>query len=213
MPIPEAEVVSRRLLRDDVYAMILDAIVSGQLAPGERLRDQDLAAWLGVSRTPVREALLRLERAGLVISKPGSSTTVAPDDPTSVAAAQQVAAALHELATRAAIGRLGEGDFGELDDANAALGDALGTADPIAAARADEAFHQVFVRVADNPVLTETLGQVTPLLRRAVHLRFGEFFSGRQSTEVHERIVEAARRRDAETAGRLARDNWLTLAD
>src|SRR5918995_4693948 len=68
MPIPavDSPSLARSLLRDDVYARLRDAIVDGTLLPGERLRDLDLAAWLGVSRTPVREALLRLGQAGLV---------------------------------------------------------------------------------------------------------------------------------------------------
>ena len=54
----------RSLLRDDVFARLRDAIVDGTFAPGEQLRDLELADWLGVSRTPVREALLRLRRPG-----------------------------------------------------------------------------------------------------------------------------------------------------
>ena len=70
----------RSLLRDDVYRRLRDAIVDGTFAPGEQLRDGELAAWLGVSRTPVREALLRLAEAGLVVAQPGRSTTVSPLD-------------------------------------------------------------------------------------------------------------------------------------
>src|SRR5699024_6759761 len=56
MPIPtDTPVPHRTLLRDDVYRSIRDAIVRGQLAPGEQLRDQELGEWLQVSRTPVRE--------------------------------------------------------------------------------------------------------------------------------------------------------------
>ena len=61
MPIPAGvAALSRSLLRDDVYVRLRDAIVDGTFTPGEQLRDGDLAQWLGVSRTPVREALLRL---------------------------------------------------------------------------------------------------------------------------------------------------------
>ncbi len=70
--------VPRALLRDDVHARLRDAIVDGTLAPGEQLRDVELAERLGVSRTPVREALLELARAGLVTATPGRSTVVAP---------------------------------------------------------------------------------------------------------------------------------------
>ena len=81
MPIPhDAPAVARSLLRDDVFGRLRDAIVDGTFAPGEQLRDLELAAWLGVSRTPVREALLRLAEAGLVVARPGRSTTVSSLD-------------------------------------------------------------------------------------------------------------------------------------
>src|SRR5699024_6753414 len=70
-PIPtDTPLPHRTLLRDDVYRSIRDAIVRGQLAPGEQLRDQELGEWLQVSRTPVREALQRLAQAGLVVAQP-----------------------------------------------------------------------------------------------------------------------------------------------
>lgn len=68
------------ILSDEVYARIGDAILDGRLAPGQHLRDVDLAAALGVSRTPVREALQRLERFGLVEIAVGRYTRVAKYD-------------------------------------------------------------------------------------------------------------------------------------
>lgn len=69
------------VLGDEVYARLGEAILDGTLAPGERLRDQELAEWLGVSRTPVREALQRLERVGLVEVSPHRYTRVTePND-------------------------------------------------------------------------------------------------------------------------------------
>ncbi len=70
MPIPQTPAVDRSLLRDDVYRRLRDAIVDGTFAPGEQLRDGELAEWLGVSRTPVREALVRLEQEGFVTITP-----------------------------------------------------------------------------------------------------------------------------------------------
>ncbi|WP_460690408.1 GntR family transcriptional regulator [Nesterenkonia suensis] len=62
----------------------------GLSPPGEQLRDAELEDWLGVSRTPIREALLRLEREGLVDAQPGRRTTVAEEDPERVAQARDV---------------------------------------------------------------------------------------------------------------------------
>ena len=84
MPIPAGVPLSRSLLRDDVYVRLRDAIVDSTFTPGEQLRDGDLAQWLGVSRTPVREALLRLAQAGLVVAAPGRSTTVSTLSLTSI---------------------------------------------------------------------------------------------------------------------------------
>ncbi|MBG0719324.1 GntR family transcriptional regulator, partial [Microbacterium sp. 2C] len=97
MPLSSAP-LPRALLRDDVHARLRDAIVDGSLAPGEQLRDGDLATRLGVSRTPVREALLELARAGLVQATPGRSTVVAPIDPGAIRDAQAVVGALHAVA-------------------------------------------------------------------------------------------------------------------
>ena len=71
MPVPTSPSPLRpSLLRESVHDRLRDAIVDGTLAPGEVVRDTELAAWLGVSRTPVREALLRLGESGLVRAAP-----------------------------------------------------------------------------------------------------------------------------------------------
>lgn len=69
------------VLGDEVYTAIGEAILDGRLRPGEHLRDHELARWLGVSRTPVREALQRLERTGLVEVAPNRYTRVSVPDP------------------------------------------------------------------------------------------------------------------------------------
>lgn len=70
----------RRLLRNDVYAILLAGIVAGDLAPGERLKDAELTEALRVSRTPVREAMSRLSQVGLIHTAPNRYTLVAPMD-------------------------------------------------------------------------------------------------------------------------------------
>ena len=112
MPIPKnagTSALKRGLLRDDVYARLRDAIVDGTFSPGEQLRDQDLAEWLGVSRTPVREAILRLSAAGLVSAAPGRSTIVAPLESSAIRDAQSVVAAMHRLAVELAVAFLPDG--------------------------------------------------------------------------------------------------------
>ena len=211
MPIPESPGLPKRsLLRDHAYEAIRDAIVAGTLAPGERLRDPELEGWLGVSRTPIREALLRLERARLVVATPGRATIVAPVDQESTRDAQQVAAAMHELAARVATPRLAAWDLEQLEEVNAAFAEALHALDAERAIEADDAFHGVFVARSGNVVVPEVLERVVPVLRRVERMRFTTY-AGRGSADQHAAIIAAARAGDAERAATLSRDNWLSL--
>ncbi|MGD8193936.1 GntR family transcriptional regulator [Herbiconiux sp. P18] len=211
MPVPSADAVrARTLLRDDVYVTLRDAIVDGTLQPGERLRDPELERWLGVSRTPIREALLRLERSGLVIARPGRATTVAPAEGPEVQNAQQVAAALHELAARLAVPQLVPAELDALRGANDDFRSALDAVDVDAALEADDRFHGVFVAASGNAMIAEVLEGATAVLRRVERIRFSSL-DGRDSVRQHEGILEAARAGDAEAAALRTRENWMSL--
>src|SRR5918998_381631 len=163
MPIPESHAaIDRRLLRDDVYGRLRDAIVDCTFAPGEQLRDGELAAWLGVSRTPVREALLRLADAGLVVAQPGRSTTVSSLDMRAVRDARDVVAAMHELAVREAVGSPSGAELDAMREANSRFRSAIEQGEVEEALRADEELHGVPVAVAANRALTAVLDQFTP---------------------------------------------------
>jgi DNA-binding GntR family transcriptional regulator len=210
MPIPESVPLDRRLLRDDVYGRLRDAIVDGSLAPGEQLRDGELADWLGVSRTPVREALLRLADAGLVVARPGRSTTVSSLDLREVRDARDVVAAMHEVAVREAVRSLTEDDLEAMREANRQFRTAIGQGDVEAALRADDALHGVPVTVAANRALAVVLDQFTPVLRRAERLRFSSL-GGRASIARHDKLIRLCATGDADEAAAVAFDTWHTL--
>ncbi|TYL52813.1 GntR family transcriptional regulator [Agromyces mariniharenae] len=210
MPLPSARAERPTSLRDYAYRELRDAIVSGQLAPGERLRDPELEAWLGVSRTPIREAIARLETAGLVHTRRAKQTVVAPLDTRTALAAQRIAASLHELAVREAVPQLTEADLDAMRDANERFADALRAEDVDAAIVADDEFHDVAVRASANPLLPGLLEQVTPLLRRLERARFGSL-AGRGSVGDHDRIIELCAAGLSDEAGEAARENWSTL--
>lgn len=212
MPVPAAQSIhSRGLLRDEVYRSIRDAIVRGELVPGEKLRDSELEAWLGVSRTPIREALLRLNRAGLVEARPGSVTRVAPEDLEHVRHGQQIAGELHSLAVRLCGERLDADALEDLREANARLSKAIERRDADAAIEADEDFHSIPVIRSQNPLIAEHLEVVTATLRRAEYMHF-HMLTGIDSPAQHEAIVQALENGDVETASDLTRKNWLRLA-
>jgi DNA-binding GntR family transcriptional regulator len=211
MPVPRRRgLVSRSLLRDDAYRAIRDAIVDGTLAPGERLNDADLVDWLGVSRTPVREALARLEQAGLVQTKPGRYTMVSPLDVRALRNAKSVTAAMHELAVREALPNLSPSELKAMREANARFADALRADDADAAIIADDEFHRVLVTASANDALRDVLDQFTPMLRRLERLRFSSL-TGRESVAQHDRIIALCEAGEVDDAAAAIRANWETL--
>ncbi len=211
MPIPQdVPALDRRLLRDDVYGRLRDGIVDGTFAPGEQLRDLELATWLGVSRTPVREALLRLAEAGLVVAQPGRSTTVSSVNMREVRDARDVVAAMHEVAVREAVGSLTQADLEAMREANQRFRSAIKDGDVDAALRADDDLHGVPVAVAANRALTAVLGQFTPVLRRAERLRFSSQ-AARTSIALHDDLITLCAAGDVAEAAEVAFDTWHSL--
>ncbi|ERK66548.1 GntR family transcriptional regulator [Leifsonia aquatica] len=96
----------RRLLRNDVFELLLERIMDGSLEPGSRLKDAELTAWMRVSRTPVREALGKLGSIGLVQTSPNRYTIVAPLEGAEAADAIQVLRQLYPDAIRAGMAGL-----------------------------------------------------------------------------------------------------------
>ena len=211
MPVPVASAAEgRQLLRDSVFVRIRDAIIDGTLEPGERLVDGELSGWLGVSRTPIREALARLEAAGLVETKPGRYTMVSPIHPRTLADAQEVTAAMNELAVRTAVPLLTDADLAGMRAVNDTFAEALRNTDVVAAVEADDAFHRIPVDRAGNAAIRAVLDQYTPVLRRVERIRFASL-RGRDSVAQHARIIAFAEAGDAEAAATETRKNWLTL--
>jgi DNA-binding GntR family transcriptional regulator len=211
MPVPDSlSPFERELLRDRAYATIRDAIVAGTLAPGERLRDQELCAWLRLSRTPVREALARLEQDGLVETAPQRFTRVAPLDRRAARDAFPIVAAVHALAAELGVPRLVARDVEVMRAANDRFAGALGDDDVDAALAADDAFHGVLLAASANAELGTVLDRLMPRLRRLERLRFGSL-AGRASVRQHAGIADAAEAGDVATTAERVRENWLSL--
>lgn len=167
---------------------------------------------MGVSRTPIREALQRLQDEGLVESLSGALTRVTPLDPQEARHAFPVVAALHALATRLGATELQGDDYDALGRANDDLAAAIRAGNVVVAVDADDRFHGRFVTLARNPELKFALDRVMPKVRRIEFARFGSL-PGRNSPAQHDQIIEACRRRDAAQAAALVEENWLTLGD
>src|SRR3954463_11279668 len=208
MPVPENKAaLERDLLRDRAYGALRDAIVDGTLAPGERLRDQELCEWLGLSRTPVRDALSRLEQDGLVETEPQRFTRVAPLDRRAARDAFPVVASLHALAAELAHPRLVAADLDGMRKTNERFAQALRDGDVDVALAEDDLFHHVFLRVSANTEIAKALDRLMPRVRRLERLRFGAL-SGRASVKQHNAIVAA---KTPQEAAERVKENWLSL--
>lgn len=210
MPIPTETLAPRALLRDEVFVRLRDAIVDGTFAPDEQLRDAEIAQWLGVSRTPVREAMLELGRAGLVQALPGRSTVVAPLDARAVRDAQDVVAAMHRIAVAEAVPFLTAEHLDRMRAANARFAVAQAAGDTDAALAADEEFHAIAIQVCGNAAVRAVIAQYEPILHRAERLRFASV-EGRDSVTRHQRLIDLCAAGDAEGAASVAEQTWRSL--
>jgi DNA-binding GntR family transcriptional regulator len=203
--------VQRSLLRDEAYESIRRAIIEGTLAPGDNLRDADLAAELGLSRAPVRQALTRLAADGLVESKPQSFTRVAPVVSDDVRDALYLVRTLHEFAVRTALPRLGGEHVERMRAANARFAEAIDAVDVRAAIEADDELHAIPVEACGNRAVANTLDRYTPLLRRLERARFSSLPAHR-SVQRHEQLIDAIAAGDTEVATRITSTIWAELA-
>lgn len=204
------KMIERPALRDQVYESLKKAIVTLELEPGKRILDKDLAAEFGVSRTPVREALKRLEDEGLVESLPGSQTRVTNIFLEEAKNAFTVVAALHRLAARLAVPFLSKEELKRMEESNAKLRKAIDDQDVIRAVEADDSFHSILLKASRNPEIELALDRIMSKVRR---LEFSQFssVSAKKSIEQHDEIIRACQVKDVSLASSLVEENWLSL--
>lgn len=209
MPIPAAVPALRRsLAREEVYRTLKQWIVELTLLPDEIIRDLDLAARLGVSRTPVREALRQLEDEGLVVTSFHKWTKVAPAQPAEALELYPVVAALEGAALRLAMPHLSAGDLAHLDRINQEMAKAIRRHDCAAAAALDQDFHALLVERSGNAEIARLLGSLRPRIQRIELAYFGNQPVALQSVTDHEEILAAIGRGDAEAADAAIQRNW-----
>ena len=209
MPIPQqVRPVARPIARDEAYDTVRAWIVDGTLRPGEQLRDGELAAALGLSRMPVREALLRLVSEGLVETAANRWTRVAPLDAGQARQLYPIVWSLEALAVTLLPGPLAPADLAALVAANEGLRRALAAGDALGASRADAAFHQVYIERAANAELSRLLGEVKAKLRRLEVAYFGECAGADRALAEHEAIAAALGDGDLPRAAAAVRTNW-----
>lgn len=147
-------------LRDVVFQTLRSAILRGDLKPGERLMELQLASKLGVSRTPIREAIRMLEQEGLAITIPRRGAEVAKMTEKDMGDTLQIRRALEELAVVLVCDKITEEDVVELRAAMKHFEEMTKQDNVVELAKADVALHETVYRIADNPKLVQLLGDI-----------------------------------------------------
>lgn len=201
-------VLQPKRMTDQVVHVIRERIVTGELAAGARIEIKQLAGELGVSQTPVREAILHLETLGLVTRQPYRGTVVAGIDVTQL---EEITALRIDLEGRAAllgVPRLSSADLERMREVH----------DELAAHEGDEQyafehfnrlnreFHGIIYAAADSPTLTRLIGT---LQDGADRIRLHVDMTESRAAEFHAQILDACVRRDSLAACRATRQHLL----
>lgn len=203
----------RRSLADAVHYALSEAITQGTIAPGARLREVEIATQLGVSATPVREALRRLEREGLVAVVPHRGATVVTFTPAEIANLYEIHEVLESHAVRRAT-EASDRDTAALERILAETEATLLQPDQRAFNRLDIRFHRTLNELSGNVPLAELTEQIHRRIQ-SVRIRFDLHLPDRpvQSHAQHKALVAAVRDGDIDRAEALARGHIQTVRD
>jgi DNA-binding GntR family transcriptional regulator len=201
--------IARGHLRQSTYEAIKSMIVTGKLTPGQRLTELELVEQLQVSRTPVREALNRLQRDGLVIERARTGFAVVSFDETMLRNVFDIRAELDDYATRLTIPRITREEVDVLRCLVAEC-ERLGQTDASPRARLDEMqtgieIHRSIARFSGNALLAEMLNGLLEKCQVYVWMELTQLNDWKAARDEHHAIVEAIAAGDTETACRETR--------
>ncbi len=192
-------------LRDVVFNTLRQAILIGELKPGERLMEIHLADRLGVSRTPIREAIRKLEREGLVTVKPRRGAEVAQITEKSMNDVLEVRRALDALCAELACERITAEGLEALKDACDSFEQSVQTGDNKKIAQADVALHDIIVQATGNQRLIQLVNNLSEQMYRYRFEYIKDSSQHQRLVEEHRVIYQSLVRKDRETAAEAAR--------
>lgn len=183
-------------LRDVVFNTLREAILKGELKPGERMMELQLASKLGVSRTPIREAIRMLEQEGLAVTIPRRGAEVAKMTEKDMQDVLQIRDALDELAASLACKAITAEELEELKRTMREFEDYTKTGDVKRIAEADVRFHDIIYKATRNPKLENMLNN----LREQMYRYRVEYLKNEKSyptlVREHSQMVEGLCKRD-----------------
>jgi DNA-binding GntR family transcriptional regulator len=202
-------ILERRSLREQVYEVLRDAIAKGELAPGAFIDLKSIEKQLGISKTPLRDALIQLESEGFVSILPRRGVLVRPLTLEDIRHLYQIIGALESTVLIEVFDRMGREHVERMRALNAEMIDALAADDFDAFYAHNLAFHSIFLDLCDNPRLLSTVAVFKQRLydfpRKRGFVKQWEL----RSTREHAALVDLLARSDARGAADYLRDvHW-----
>lgn len=190
-------------LRDAVYRRVVEMVTTGRLSPGQAVTEAALSRQLGVSRTPIREALLRLEAESVLESAPARGFSVRPLASTEAADLYPILGALERLAVQTT--PTDAFDLPRLETLDASL---RATDDPLEQWRLDTEFHEGLTSACPNANLRTMIASLRVRLSRyeLAYMQVADRHRG--AAPLHARILAALAAADTDTAANLTAENW-----
>ena len=196
-------------LRDVVFQTLREAILKGDLRPGERLMELQLAAKLGVSRTPIREAIRMLEQEGLAVTIPRKGAEVARMTEKDMEDVLQIREALDDLAVQVACDKITQEQLERLMATMKNFELAVQAGDLSKIVAYDVEFHDVIYEATDNPKLVILLSN----LREQIYRYRVEYLKEKENYPMHEEIVQALKQKNKERVADAMRNHIRNQAE
>jgi DNA-binding GntR family transcriptional regulator len=211
MPIPKDFSSRIRIsAKEKAFNQIQRWIIDGTLEPGEKLYDGEISEALGVSRTPVREALLLLQTQGFIEMHAGRETKVTTISKHDVIKIYPPLASLQALAAEETAKTITNDQIEKLKEINRQYEAAIASDQPFQSMELDEQFHDFIIEIADNPYVSHFSSTLQLHIRRLKYLFLKDHLTSKhESVQEHERMIKAFTDRDHETASMIMKQNWL----
>ncbi|CEH35964.1 GntR family transcriptional regulator [Romboutsia lituseburensis] len=194
-------------LRDVVFENLREAILEGKLKPGQRLMEVQLAEQLGVSRTPVREAIRKLELEGLVIMLPRKGAYVANMSLKDILDVLEIRASLEGLAASLAAERISEDDLKRLELIAKDFEKSADSADVEELLRKDVEFHECIFKATNNKKLHQLINSLWEQVYRFRVTYISDYDSSVSIICEHKSILDAIKKGDTEMAKKYATEH------
>ncbi|MDU5503681.1 MAG: GntR family transcriptional regulator [Anaerococcus vaginalis] len=202
--------IKRKFIKDEAYDLISKKIISGELKPKTRIRINEMSEALGISRTPVREAILRLEDEGLILSKANRWTMVAPINIDETLNIYPIISSLEQLALKIGFSNINDEVIEELENINENIKKIQSKKNHIKILELDQAFHKEIIDLAQNSEIDSLLDGLKRKVSR-VDIYFFENDSHKMSSfDEHAEIIKYLKKKDLEKALLALEKNWAT---